>query len=331
MCGRFNLSANRQTWPYGYDNKNELIWVEQRATDGGTLEQRVTYSYDALGNRIQRTVDPDGDGDVDETDRFGVDNGNVWVVMDGSNNFGSRRLFGPDVDQVMARVTNGGTVAWYLTDYQNSVTVMVDGSGTVQDRITYDGFGKIVTETAPTFGDGYKYTGREWDASAQLQYNRARYYDPNLGKWISMDPMGFAAGDANLYRYVGNAPTNATDPSGLKHAWNTIANDAVYQTYLNNYIPSELVLLGGALNDVADSYKQLAGDINAWLNGNLQLPNGIYGDIEDLSSDQQTAVTQYSALVWYRILVADYSGNAALVTRARQTWDAMVLHFLTRS
>src|SRR5207245_1641438 len=128
---------------------------------------------------------------------------------------GSRRLFGPEVDQIVARVTNGGTVAWYLTDYEKSVTVLVDGSGTVQDRITYDGFGKIVTETNASFGDGYKYTGREWDASAQLQYNRARYYDPNLGKWISMDPMGFAAGDANLYRFVGNAGMNSVDPSGL--------------------------------------------------------------------------------------------------------------------
>ena len=48
-----------------------------------------------------------------------------------------------------------------------------------------------------------------------MQYNRARWYDPQTGRWLSQDPIGFAAGDANLYRYVGNSPTNATDPSGL--------------------------------------------------------------------------------------------------------------------
>jgi uncharacterized protein RhaS with RHS repeats len=41
-------------------------------------------------------------------------------------------------------------------------------------------------------------------------------YDPTIGRWISQDPLGFEAGDANLYRYVGNSPTNATDPSGLQ-------------------------------------------------------------------------------------------------------------------
>ncbi len=40
-------------------------------------------------------------------------------------------------------------------------------------------------------------------------------FDPTVGRWLSIDPIGFEAEDANLYRYVGNEPTNATDPSGL--------------------------------------------------------------------------------------------------------------------
>lgn len=40
-------------------------------------------------------------------------------------------------------------------------------------------------------------------------------YDPTIGRWISEDPIGFAGGDPNLYRYVGNSPTLATDPTGL--------------------------------------------------------------------------------------------------------------------
>ena len=43
-------------------------------------------------------------------------------------------------------------------------------------------------------------------------------YDPSIGRWLEMDPLGFEAGDANLYRYVGNGPTNWTDPSGLHHS-----------------------------------------------------------------------------------------------------------------
>ena len=57
--------------------------------------------------------------------------------------------------------------------------------------------------------------GREADSETGLQYNRARYYDPKVGRWLSQDPLGFAAGDGNLYRYVGNAPTRSGDPSRL--------------------------------------------------------------------------------------------------------------------
>src|SRR5208283_5277438 len=39
--------------------------------------------------------------------------------------------------------------------------------------------------------------------------------DPSIGRWTSEDPLGFAAGDTNLYRYVGNGPTDGTDPTGL--------------------------------------------------------------------------------------------------------------------
>ena len=45
-------------------------------------------------------------------------------------------------------------------------------------------------------------------------------FDPGIGRWLSQDPIGFSAGDANLYRYVGNTPITRTDPSGLVYGWN---------------------------------------------------------------------------------------------------------------
>ncbi|MDW8244935.1 MAG: RHS repeat-associated core domain-containing protein, partial [Thermogemmata sp.] len=59
------------------------------------------------------------------------------------------------------------------------------------------------------------FTSRELDIETGLYYHRARYLDPTTGRWTSLDPIGFAAGDANLYRYLSNRPTHATDPSGL--------------------------------------------------------------------------------------------------------------------
>ena len=115
----------------------------------------------------------------------------------------------------MARIsTSGGIAAWYLTDRLGSVRDLTDATGAVQDTITYDGYGNVLSETNPSFGDRYKFTAREFDSATGLQYNRARYYDPTIGRWTSQDPLGFDGGDANLYRYVGNRPTFSTDPTG---------------------------------------------------------------------------------------------------------------------
>jgi len=76
---------------------------------------------------------------------------------------------------------------------------------------TYSGFGV----SAPASDFLFSYAGREVESATGLSYNRARFYDPAVGRFVSEDPIGFDAGDANLYRYVGNEPTSSTDPSGL--------------------------------------------------------------------------------------------------------------------
>jgi RHS repeat-associated protein len=206
--------SNAETWTYGYDNQNHLLWAKDQATDGGTTLTLATYSYDALGNRIEKDVWTQASGTTTVT-RFAYDDqGNVWADLNSSNQLQTRRVYLDGEDQPAARVS-GGAVAWYLVDRQGSVRDITDGSGAVQDHLGYDAFGRLVSESNAAFGDRYKYTGREYDSETGLQYNRARYYDAGTGRWTSQDPLGFGAGDANLYRYVGNHPTTARDPSGL--------------------------------------------------------------------------------------------------------------------
>jgi len=61
----------------------------------------------------------------------------------------------------------------------------------------------------------YGYTGRESDGITGLIYYRARWYDPQQGRFITEDPVGFASGDTNFYAYVKNDPVNRVDPLGL--------------------------------------------------------------------------------------------------------------------
>ena len=87
----------------------------------------------------------------------------------------------------------------------------------------FDSFGM---PTAPiTDGFLFGYTGREYDSDAGLQYSRARWYDPAVGRFVSEDPMGFSAGDTNLNRYGSNNPATGSDPSGnswLSSLWRKI-------------------------------------------------------------------------------------------------------------
>jgi RHS repeat-associated protein len=130
----------------------------------------------------------------------------------------STGLHGPLVDQVLAQEDAAtGDVDWLLADHQGTIRDVVRWDDTADETVTvthftYDTFGNVTS--GDTTQTRYLYTGRDWDSDSGLQYNRARWYDPQTGRWISEDPIGFAAGDANLARYVGNGVTYATDPSG---------------------------------------------------------------------------------------------------------------------
>ncbi|MCS7166924.1 MAG: RHS repeat-associated core domain-containing protein [Gemmatales bacterium] len=93
---------------------------------------------------------------------------------------------------------------------------MLDESGALFDQIAYNAFNVVMAQANPHFDNPILFASREFDTESGLYYHRARYYDPVIGRWTSEDPLGFAAGDANLYRYVGNMATLATDSSGRR-------------------------------------------------------------------------------------------------------------------
>jgi RHS repeat-associated protein len=141
------------------------------------------------------------------------DGQNIVLSFDGSGTQTHRYLHGTGIDQVLADESAQGTL-WTLADHQGSIRDVLDNTG-LQNHIVYDSFGKITSQTNTSATTIYGYTGREYDSETGLYFYRARYYDPSTGGFISEDPIGFEAGDNNLYRYVGNGPTNANDPSGL--------------------------------------------------------------------------------------------------------------------
>ena len=78
--------------------------------------------------------------------------------------------------------------------------------------MNYDSFGNSAGSSRTRYG----YTGRERDPDTGLLYYRARWHDPQVGRFISEDPIGFLGRDVNLYGYVRNDPLRMIDPSGLR-------------------------------------------------------------------------------------------------------------------
>jgi RHS repeat-associated protein len=134
------------------------------------------------------------------------------IIQESTNGIKTNYVRTLGIDEPLSKVVDSGTggsaVYHYLKDGLGSTIGLVDDNGNSVASLVYDAYGK--TASTESFG----FTGRENDGTG-LMYYRARYYSPEMKRFISRDPIGFAAGDVNLYRYVNNNPINYIDPLGL--------------------------------------------------------------------------------------------------------------------
>jgi RHS repeat-associated protein len=118
------------------------------------------------------------------------------------------------------RATGGtvqnGTSHFYGFDLAGNARLMTDAAGAVAATSTYSAFGEEIA-SSDTVVNALRFGGQVGYYSDKISrvYIRARHYQPQQGRWMSADPIGFNGGDRNLYRYVGNDSINRLDPSGL--------------------------------------------------------------------------------------------------------------------
>ena len=91
---------------------------------------------------------------------------------------------------------------------------LTDADGQVVAEYTYGAYGTIET-SIESLVQPFRFTSREYDGATGLYHYRAQAYDPAPGRFLQEDPIGFDAGDLNVYRYTWNNPLNWTDPSGM--------------------------------------------------------------------------------------------------------------------
>ena len=104
-------------------------------------------------------------------------------------------------------------VYYYHTDHLGSVRAITDQSGSVVFNEDYVAFGTKFTSNGD-FDETHGFTGKEYDSDTGLYYYNARWYDSELGRFISEDDPGADPNNPNLYSYCGNNSLNRIDPSG---------------------------------------------------------------------------------------------------------------------
>lgn len=252
-------SSPVDTTLFTWDAASRLKRVE-RWTGGGT-HTIITYAYDAFGRRVAKAVGS-------TTERYVHQGDQVVEDVDGATHaLKADYTWTPGAADKLLYIRTAGWTAGVITDPLNgSVRGFANVSnGQPMKQYPASYWGAVATDTG--FVLRFRHAGREYDAEAGLYYNRARYYDPQLGRFLSEDPQGIAAG-ANLYAYAGDDPINHTDPSGQDcyddaYTWAEVEADG-------DPIQEALDLCGGdpgtdpSTNDTGDPVPDPMDPVTVW-------------------------------------------------------------------
>jgi RHS repeat-associated protein len=173
--------------------------------------QRTEFKYNGRGQMvdIRKLVN----GSEISHRRFLWCRGRICEERDGTGSIVTKRYF-PQGMRMESGPLSGSY--YYTRDHLGSIRDVTDGSGSVRGRYSYDPFGRRSLVTGDVQAD-FGFAGMFWSSEVALAFTHFRAYEPELGRWLSRDPLKDAEAKQgpNLYAYVGNEPIGRIDPAGL--------------------------------------------------------------------------------------------------------------------
>jgi RHS repeat-associated protein len=232
LCTKLNKHTQEKTY-YTYNARNQLVKVECKDYAHRTINV-LSFTYDALNRRISKTINQ-------TSYHYLYENANIVAILDDEKTMIASIIHSDEIDTPLSITTYEKSTLWgdklsklteeeqqlhelslqntyyYHRDHQGSIIALTDKDANIVESFIYDeSYGKILEHNKEVqTHNPYAYTGRELDQE-DLYYYRARYYDPQIGRFLSQDPIEYLSGDFNFYRYVENSPTNYTDPFGFQ-------------------------------------------------------------------------------------------------------------------
>jgi RHS repeat-associated protein len=225
-CSAENLSltaavTNQLQGGYAYDSAGNMMRDNNGTSYSYDAENRIagaagfTYTYDADGNRIEKTN--------------GITGTIYWYMTPGivaesdlSGNLKSEYVFF-DGERVARKDSPGNNVSYYFSDHLKTAALISDSVGNIQSESDYYPWGGEL-QFSNSDSNHYKFTGKERDSETGLDYFGARYYSNGLGRFVTPDwsatpvPVPYAdltdPQTLNQYSYVRNIPTSRADADG---------------------------------------------------------------------------------------------------------------------
>ena len=269
---------------YTYDSQNHML----TANGNG---KSITMIYDGDGNRVSKTVNG-------VTTQYLVDDlnptGYAQVVEELVSGAVTRQYtYGLQRISENQQIANVWTPSFYEYDGFGSVRQLTNAAGTVTDEYEYDAFGNSFTK-AGTTPNNYLYRGEQYDSDLGLYYLRARYYNPNTGRFMSRDPLdGKAKRPASLHKYLyaNGDPVNMTDPRGRESMLETGSLDALIA---EPALPALTALTVGAAAWAATA-TEVAAEIAAELA--IEAADAAAGEFAAAADELVTTVNEFNALM----------------------------------
>jgi RHS repeat-associated protein len=206
------LTGDGRPFVAEYDAENRMISIQFTDKSGSGRRKEFSYGSDGF---LGIEKDYDADGNLTGEQRFIRDGVTMLQVRNGANNVERDHLWGiakaGGVGALLAIIQEGQTYQYY-SNPRGDIIAVLDNAGAPAAAYAYDPFGVSLAATG-TLQQPMRFSTKAYDAGTGLYYYGYRFYSPQLGRWLSRDPLS-EKGSINLYSFSSNNPITKFDPFG---------------------------------------------------------------------------------------------------------------------